>query len=78
MQGKSAAAGNNWIPAIGVSGGVFGAEDAQVHQQVQRLLHSFSGQVFVRPKWLGASGHRTRAWPSIPVPVSRWEEAGDG
>ena len=28
MQGKSAAAGNNWISAIGVSGGVFGTEDA--------------------------------------------------
>lgn len=30
MQVKSAAGGNSWIPAIGVSVGVFDGEDAQV------------------------------------------------
>ena len=78
MQGKSAAGGNNWIPAVGVSGGVFDAEGARMHQQVQRLLHSICG----------TSGHQAQVaggeWPlgpgtrCGPVLVSRWEEAGDG
>ena len=32
------APGNSWIVATGRSGTVFGAEDAQVQQQVQRVL----------------------------------------
>ena len=40
MRIKSAAGGNSWIPAIGVSGGVFDAEDSQVQQRKDSCTRS--------------------------------------
>jgi len=40
---RSAAGGNSWIPATGVFGVMFGAEDSQVQQQVRRILRGIVG-----------------------------------
>ena len=76
MQVKSAAGGNSWIPAIGVSVGVFDGEDARV-QQGKDSCTPLPGTGRHQAQVAGASGHGegTRCGP---VPASRWEEAGDG
>jgi hypothetical protein len=46
----SAAGGNGWIPASGVSGVMFGAGDCQVQQQVQRILPGIAGDKYHRAR----------------------------
>jgi len=49
------AQGNSWIVATGRSGMVFGAEDAQVQQQVPRVLPSIAGRSSRPARVAGAS-----------------------
>jgi hypothetical protein len=55
MQVKFAAGGDSQIVATGGSGTVLGAEDAQVQQQVQKVLPSSAGRSSGPARVAGAS-----------------------